>query len=504
MSRRVFAIASTVAAVVALSGLTACGRTNEKARAAGIMPSDAIAFVSFNLSPSIEQKTNLQSILSKFPYEHAKDSVQSQLDRALANAVKQGGLDYKTDVKPWLGNEVAVGVLSGSPPKVVVLIESKDDSKAKAALEKAKKQPDAGFSYRFVKSFAVLTDEKDTAALDTVAKVTKTSDSLAGQAKFTRVEEALHGDRLFLGWVDGKKGIDAIKATARAPIPITTDQILQGSDGIAGFDLHARNSAAVIEAVAKATTTSVKAGAPRITDGLPGGSLGAVTIFDLSSAFNEAVKGFGAIPGFGSPQQIEQQFQQMTGLNLQTDLLSWMHGEAVLVAGPGAGAGPIPDFALVVAPSDQAAAQAGVGKLKAALTRTGLKLVDRQVEGATASVVPQPLFGGIQPAFALFPDRFVLASSPGYLGALAKASSAGLATTEEFKHAVGSSSASTNIQIFLRIAPIRDAIVKTLSAGERSFYEQQVAKFVQPFEALSVRAFHDGSLQRFEAKVTFK
>jgi len=50
---------------------------------------------------------------------------------------------------------------------------------------KAKKHPHAGFDYRFVKSFAVLAEAKDTAALDGSRKVTKTSDSLAGQGQYS-------------------------------------------------------------------------------------------------------------------------------------------------------------------------------------------------------------------------------------------------------------------------------------------------------------------------------
>src|ERR1051325_3561854 len=93
--------ACAAATTLALTGLAGCGKTEEKHRAAGVVPSDAIALVSFNLAPSISQKLNLQGILRKFPYQGSKDDFNKQLDRALSSAVQQSGLNYQTDVKPW-------------------------------------------------------------------------------------------------------------------------------------------------------------------------------------------------------------------------------------------------------------------------------------------------------------------------------------------------------------------------------------------------------------------
>src|SRR3954463_7402666 len=95
--------------------LPACGnRTNESARAAGMVPANAIAFVSASLDPSIAQKKNLLDIARKFP--KARDKVRSNFqdtrDSFLSDAVKEACLDYAKDVKPWLGSELAVAVLA--------------------------------------------------------------------------------------------------------------------------------------------------------------------------------------------------------------------------------------------------------------------------------------------------------------------------------------------------------------------------------------------------------
>ncbi|MGH9181665.1 MAG: DUF3352 domain-containing protein, partial [Acidimicrobiales bacterium] len=116
-----------------LLALPACGgKTDEKARAAGITPTDALAFFSVNLAPSIEQKRNLQGILGKFPgvADEVRGDFEDALDGLLDDVTEEAGLDYETDVKPWLGNEVALVVLplaegetffeGGEPPVVVM------------------------------------------------------------------------------------------------------------------------------------------------------------------------------------------------------------------------------------------------------------------------------------------------------------------------------------------------------------------------------------------------
>lgn len=48
--------------------LPACGdKTDEATRAAGMLPADALALVTVNLEPSIEQKLNLLSVDRRFP-----------------------------------------------------------------------------------------------------------------------------------------------------------------------------------------------------------------------------------------------------------------------------------------------------------------------------------------------------------------------------------------------------------------------------------------------------
>jgi hypothetical protein len=182
-------------------------------------------------------------------------------------------------------------------------------------------------------------------------------------------------------------------------------------------------------------------------------------------------------------------------------VLSWMGGELVVAAGAFSNEG-IPDLALVVEPTDQAAAAAGVAKLKAAVEAELEELLTPlPVEGATAWFLPEPVVPGLQPGMALFADRFVVASSPEYLRALSKHSSPGFGATSEYRQAVRSPDGTVAFQVVARLAAVRDSILAILTPEEKASYAEGVAPWVEPLRALLVRVLPDGG-GRLEARLT--
>src|SRR5438132_10765863 len=109
------ATGALLALLIAIVLLPACGsgggaKTDEAKRAAGLVPGDALAYVSVNASPSDAQKSKVASILEKLPKAQRK-TFDAEKDQLLGMAVSKLGLNYETDVKPWLGAEVAVAAL---------------------------------------------------------------------------------------------------------------------------------------------------------------------------------------------------------------------------------------------------------------------------------------------------------------------------------------------------------------------------------------------------------
>lgn len=511
---------SAVVAGCLLVVLPACGdKTDEATRAAGITPVDALALVTVNLEPSIEQKRNLLSVARKFPVasEKVKGEFDQTRDELLDDLVKEAGLDFKRDVEPWLGDEVAFALLppaAGDDPRPVVFVQTTDEAKATAALEKVRKSGDFDGQYRMVEGFAVISDQSDpddeTKVLDVIeAQAKKDDGGLADTKVFTEVVDELAGDRLVLAWTDVQAVIRLAQETSPIPGFDLTGAFKDASS--VAIDFHAEKEALIFEGVSRPFNEG-KGGEPKITEGLSKDSIGVFTFFDVAAVFKqvmELVSGGGG-GGGGDGAEFAEEFEKQTGLNLQTDILSWMEGEFVVVAGAVPEGQTFPDFGLVIEPTDMDKAKAALPKIVQSLENSGnVQLEERKVEGGTtAYVVPEAFTPGIQPAMALFEDRFVLANRAEYLEQLSKpASSSKLGESSSYRKVVGEGSSQTVAQMILRIDPIREAVEKAFlgsaEGDERGDYETEIKPNLEPLDSFGLLARHDGKFDRFEMKLTF-
>ncbi|HEX2040230.1 MAG TPA: DUF3352 domain-containing protein [Acidimicrobiales bacterium] len=484
--------AAIATALALLLALPACGgRTDEKARAAGITPANALGFLSVSLDPSIEQKRNLLSIARRFPDAQVRDDFEENRDELLSTILREAGLDYERDVKPWLGSELAVAVLpgtSGPQPLVAVLIEQDDEDAAKAAIDKANAQAQADggtpIAYRVLDDFVVATDGADQAlaqqTLDAfTAQAERDEGDLSRSKEFADVVDQLHGDRLLLGWVDGKEAMRVIGQFLDAGDFPVEGLVQQATT--AAFDVHAARSAVVLEAVGRSTAEG-RTGKPALTEGLPQGSYGAFTIFDIGQTLREGLR---AVFGTGGDPLAE--LRRQTGIDVERDLLSWMGGESVLVAAPGPTGQAFPQVGLVVEPTDRAAAEAAVPRLRQALQGLG-----------------SAIGGGVQPAIGLFDDRVVIASSPAYMEQLSRDATPSFGESDVYRSVLGEqSSDATRMQFVLDIDAIRATFEAFMPASDRTEYEQETKRNVEPFDAVGLVFHRDGDFDRVELTVTF-
>lgn len=503
--RRIAAVVVGAALVV----LPGCGgKTDESTRAAGITPATAVAFLSVNLDPSVEQKRNLLSIARRFP--DARDKVQGEFEDArdglLAELLEDTGLDFGRDVEPWLGNEVAVAALpagEGEEPHVVVMVETGDEAKAQAALDKAAREGGFEGAYRVIDGFVVITDHEDDAAEQAAlglvaANADKDGGGLSEAEAFNTVVDELAGDRLLLGWAD-VKGLSKLVGMGAQGLLGPFEQAAAAATSVA-FDLHAENAAVVLQGVAAAKAAG-NGEQPELTRSLPAATLAALTLFDVGKGATAAIE---ALAGVGG--DVLGEIEAQTGLNLQNDLLSWMGGEFVLVVGPATEGGTYPDAALVVEPTDRAKAEQAVEKIREALADQGFELDQTQVGGTTAYVVPQPFIERVQPAMALFEDRFVLATNPAYLERLAGGEGAELADSDAYADVLGDAAGeNTTMQLVVMIDPIREAIERLAldDPDDRSGYEADIKPNLEPLSAFGVVARQDGDFSRLRITLSF-
>ncbi len=105
------------------------------------VPATAVAYAEVDLDPSADQKLKLRDQLRKIPGVKAKvsatgtDLKEELLKSALGNVPI---VDYDSDVKPWLGDRIAVAVIPGTTnePEPIILLQHKDKAKAETAMRK--------------------------------------------------------------------------------------------------------------------------------------------------------------------------------------------------------------------------------------------------------------------------------------------------------------------------------------------------------------------------------
>jgi hypothetical protein len=493
-------------------------RHNEANRAAGIVPADAIAFASVSLDPSLLQKKDLFQVAQKFP--KARAQIQGSFDQAkdslLTDALKSVCLDYRKDVKPWLGSELAVALLPGSPrPQPVVLIRVNDEVQARRALEVATKRscrqtssdtsgPAKAPAYRIANGFAVISSSASTGAMDAVAsQAAKHDGGLAKAARFTAAVNQLHADRLAFGWVDVASLTQLAKSSVGGfKLPASCGIIGPGAlTGTAAFSFFATPNTLSLEGISLGGASSGRGGPAALTEGLPADSSAALTVFNVGGIASRALDCFGASSG-GANGAVKR-FADQSGLDVQADVLSWMHGEALVVAGPKQGRGTLPSFALVVAPSDQAKAAAGLVKIRKVLSDQGHTMSPRSVGGVQAYVGDPSANSGVQLAMALMPGRFMLASSPEYLAKLV-AHPGTLGSTDDYRSVIGSGGANSDtVQLVVRVAPVSEAIVANLHASAADRYRRDVAPYLAPFKAIGLRSWRDGTTGHVQVTIAF-
>ena len=137
-SRRRHTVAILVGAVAALAIVvgTALVVVTGLLRGTGdvvdrMVPGDAGVYATAYLDPSLSQKLDLQALVRHIPALQGQQ-VDRRLDQGMDGLLKPEGLSFATDVRPWLGSQVAVAARLTEGTPSVLIVASKDDARATA------------------------------------------------------------------------------------------------------------------------------------------------------------------------------------------------------------------------------------------------------------------------------------------------------------------------------------------------------------------------------------
>ena len=209
---RLTALTTALALVLTGGVVTAAWRSFQSHSAPEhLVPSTAFAVGSFDLSMR-GQSDALMSFANHFPGSPTHHGDGSAVDRLLGAAMHGSSdphVDYDSDIKPWLGDHVAVAgwIDKAGKPQIEGLLETTDETAARHELDKLAKNGNGAFS--FTDGYAVL--GSNPAAVQGAIDAAHRS-SLADDNSYAADIDALPGDPALTGWIDGPGVRKAIEA----------------------------------------------------------------------------------------------------------------------------------------------------------------------------------------------------------------------------------------------------------------------------------------------------
>lgn len=406
VNRALAALAVLVAVVVAGCGSNAGSGAGDPAK---LVPASTIAYASFEFDPEGDGAADFDAAFTKLIGSDPSEKIK----RTFADAIKEEGskLDYEADVKPWLGGTVAAaltGFRSGGDGDYAVLVESKDDDKAREAIEKDTSGLQTAKREYNGTDYTVLEDGTANGIVDhylvagTEAGFKAVVDAAADDAKSLGASEQWKqsvGDRadgkVGLGFVDVKAMIRGVASQLPGAQGIATP-LLAGALPIKPFvaTLEAKPDRLVMDLASPGTPQGKQAlGAHSSTliEDLPADSWFAMATPKLGKTLKLALQGFKQNPLMSQRYaQMARQLRIASGLDIERDILAGLGDTGVFVRGSSkrtAGGG------LVIEADNAAALKRTLATLPALIGRSGDVTVRRRGSGFDVSgrELPKPI-----------------------------------------------------------------------------------------------------------------
>jgi hypothetical protein len=409
-----------IGAVVVVAYLFLFGAAADKA--AAIAPARSLAYASVYLTPSTGQQMRLADMLRKLPGFSDRNALGTKIDELAQRFLGDAGLDYRADVKPWLGDEVALAVVAqgsgqGNPTNgSLIMAAVRDEPAARAAIARIVQKANGTTTdedYNGVKvtlargstgqagAFAILEGTllagSDQATVHAAIDAAQgRADSLADTDAFRRATQALPTDRLALAYLDitgaatagGQSGLAAGYHGAALALVARSDGLQV--TGRAPFDSASANPSVR----ANFALGSEPAGLP---DWMPAETKAELVFFGASQTFDAVVAQLGSAPGGEQAQETLTQLRALAalglGIDLDRDLLPLFDRESA-VAVQELGATTLHGQVLV-RPSDGAAGAEALKRITDSLRGRGSEVSEQQVAGATVTTIGVPQVGRV-------------------------------------------------------------------------------------------------------------
>jgi Protein of unknown function (DUF3352) len=350
---------------------------------AKLAPAGSFFYAEANLDPSGSQEAGMRSILGDLPGTGAPEQRLNDLLEKASKSDKSSKIDYRDDVKPWLGDKASVFVASAksgskSSPWAVV-IATTDEDKAKDTINKDKGAGDKEATYNGT-DYVVESDGDAMAVVDgffiagseagiKAAVDANKGDSLSESDRYKQAIDGVDDERIALVYED-LSGLVQTLANASGeslgPAAPLLGSLFGGKPVVA--TIKAEQQALVIDGSlipGSAVLDLFGKSTPLLGD-VPADSWLAIG----QSDFGAVVKSlFETFAGFaGGEEQLKAQIRQASGLDLDRDVFSWIGDVAIFVNGDSQesiGGG------VLIQSKDEAASRRALTKLSALAAQSG-------------------------------------------------------------------------------------------------------------------------------------
>lgn len=380
--------------------------------AAELAPADTAVYLAVSLQPSSGQDANIARLASRLPGFADTSTLDEKIDELVQNLLAQSGIDYRRDVKPWLGRQVAVAMPAGPDAAPTLLVAVRDLGAAQDALRNIEAGRGEAFqasshdgieiraaqsvAYAFVADTLVL--GPDAAAVEAVIDVHGGAESLADRSDFDAAIARLPADRIAALYLDLEALIgqeSRYRSAAGALVVEPQGLVLRGradapTDDAGGSARPAASESATLTAWMPADTQVAVAAFD-----------GAELLFSVEAALSDVTAAEGLIQTLQSARAL---FAFGIGLDLDELLSEVLQGEGGLaLQGLDADA---PSGQLLLRPDDPAAAAARLEDLADRLADSGASVEREQRAGAEIVTIGLAQFGSL--AYAVIDEVIIV------------------------------------------------------------------------------------------------
>ena len=481
-------------------------------RVARAVPANTAMYVNVFLQPSSAQQTSLASLLGKLPGFADTSILDTKIDQLAQRLLAPSGIDYRADLRPWLGDELAVALSAKSPsttPQMLLLVAVKDADAARAALPQLWKGSGLSFTahpYRGIDvmvsdtaSYALLPDllvigqseARVHAALDADANA---APSLADSADFSAATRRVPADHLASAYVDLRavpQAATAVQASgySTAAVALVAEATGLHAVGEARFDAGQASEAARA-AFARASVPS------DLASWMPPDTRAETSFFGLEQSFTAVSDELKADPSLSESADALQQLRTLAalglGINVDRDLLPLLDGEAAVAMGGSSGH---LQLELLLKPSDPAGAAVSIGRMQEALVSHGAT-VTTQAGTTPVTVIDVPQVGSL--AYAIVDGVVLISPDAGSIGAAVEAhrSGASLATVDRYRAAFTLAGTRGGTELWLDIGGLLDM------AGQLAGLDPDAQDILNQIGALAMSTVPQGDHLEFHAVLT--